>query len=97
MRDGFAGVLAIVHDEAEAVGELKFPRHGASDKQQVAEHGLVVRLRIAYARDPFFWDDEQVHGRLRLDVVQDDAVFVLMFELCGNLAVDDFLKNCFHQ
>ena len=32
-------------------------------------------------------------GRLRLDVVEDDAVFVLVLDLRGDFAVDDFLKN----
>jgi hypothetical protein len=36
-----------------------------------------------------------MHRRLRVDVVDRDAVFVLMRELRRNLAIDDLLKNGF--
>ena len=37
-----------------------------------------------------------MHGRLRLDLVDDDAVFVLVLDFRGDFAVDDFLEKRFH-
>jgi hypothetical protein len=34
---------------------------------------------------------------LRLDIVQDNAVFVLMLDSSGDFTIDDFLKDGFHE
>lgn len=95
VRDGFAGVGAVVHDEAVAVGELESFRHGAGDEQEVAEEGLVGVGGLANARDGLLWNNEQMDGRLRLDVVQDDTERVLVFDPRGDFAVDDFFEKGF--
>ena len=93
MRHRLAGVGAVVHDEAVAVGKLKFFRDDAGDEEEVAEDGLVGVGGFADARDGFLRDDEQVDGCLRLDVVEDDAEGVLVLDRGGDFAVDDFLEN----
>lgn len=93
VRHGLTGVRAGVDDEAETVGELKFFRDKVGDINEMAEHGFVDGRRFRYAWNGFLRDDEQVDGRLGLEVVENDAVFVLVFDLRGDFAVDDFLKN----
>ena len=97
MGDGFAGMRAVVHDEAEAFREVELFCNLAGDEQQVSEGGLIGGSGLGHARDQFFRDNEEMNGRLRLDVVQHDAVFVLVLDLCGDLAVDDALEDGFRH
>ena len=41
MRHRFAGVRPVVHDQAEAGGQVKFFCQRAGDEEQMAQHGLV--------------------------------------------------------
>ena len=95
MRDGLARVRAVVDHDAEASGEVEFLRDGAGGEEEVAEDGFVGRGGFADARYQLFGDDEKVGGRLRLDVVKDDAVFVLVLDLGGDFAIDDSLEDGF--
>lgn len=95
MRDGFAAVGTVVDHKAEAFGEAQFLCQDAGGEQQVAERSLVGGRGFADARNEFFRDDEQVHGGLRLNVVEDDAEVVFVFDLRGDLAVDDALEDGF--
>jgi len=94
--NAFAGIGAVVDDEAEAAGELKFFGDGAGREEQEAENRFVGGRRFAYTRNYDFGDDEQVHRRLRIDVVDDDAAVVLVFDFRGDLAVDDTLEKGLH-
>ena len=93
VRDRFAGVRTVVDDETKAFGKVQFFRDRSGDEKQVPEYGLVAWIRRADASDDVFRHDQQVNRRLRLDVVQDDAMFVLVFDLRRNFALDDPLKN----
>ena len=92
---GLAGVGAVVHDQAEALGEIQFLRHHARHEEQVAEDGVVSRGGEADAGNELFGYDEQMDRSLRLDVVEYDTVFVLVLDLGGDFAVDDALKDGF--
>lgn len=95
--DGFAGVGAVVDDEAEAAGEVEFFGDDAGGDEEVAELGFVGGRGFADAGYQFFGDNEEVDGGLGLDVVDDDAAVVLVFDLRGDFAVDDFLEEGFHR
>ncbi len=95
--DGFAGVGAVVDHEAVAAGELEFLRELAGDDEEVTELRFIGRRGFADARDGLFRDDEEVDGRLWLDVVDDDAAVVFVFDLRGDFAVDDFLEEGFRH
>ena len=96
VRHGFAGVRAVVHDEAEAARELQLLRHHAGGEEEVAEHGLLIRLSFADAGNDDLRDDKQMHGRLWLDVMDDDAVIVLVFDLGGDFPGDDAFEEGWH-
>lgn len=93
--DGFAGVTTVVDHDAKAVGEVEFSGDDAGDDEEMAEEGLVSGGRFAHARYQFFGDDQKVSRRLRLDVVEDDAMLVLVLDPGGNFAIDDFLEDGF--
>lgn len=93
VRDGFAGVGAAVDDEAEAIGEAEFFCDGAGGHDEMTEDRLIGGGGIADPGDQLLRNDQQVHGRLGLDVMDDDAAFVLVLDAGGNFAVDDFLEK----
>jgi len=97
VRHGFAGVGAVVDDEAEACAEPEFLREQAGGDDQVAERGFIGSGGLLGARDEALGDDEQVYGGLRVDVVDDDAAVVLVLDLRGDFPVDDALKKGFRH
>lgn len=95
MRNGFATIGTLVHDEAEAVGKVEFFRESAGGEEQVAEEGLVGESGFADARDKFFRNDQQVNRCLGMHVVKGNAEVILVLELGGDFAVDDALEDGF--
>ena len=93
VRNGFTAVGAVVDDETKAAGEVEFPGENAGGEKEVAEERLVGGDGFANARNGLLRDDQQVNGSLGLDVVQDEAEVVLVFDLGGNFAVDDALEE----
>ncbi len=93
VRDGLAAMRAIVDHDAKALREIELAGHGRSGQQQVAEEGLVVCIRFSNTREVGLGNHKQVHRRLRLDVVDDNAVLVLVLNPRGDFPVDDALKN----
>ena len=94
--DGLGSVRAVVDDQAKAAIEVQLLGHHARGQQQVSEGGLIPERGFADARYNFFGYDQQVNGGLWLDVVEDDAVFVLMLDARRDLAVGDLLEKGFH-
>ena len=96
MRHGFAGVGAVVEDEAIAAGfQAKFFRDLRSFEQQMAEDLMVFRFRFAEARDRLFGDQENVRRCLRVDVAEGDDLVVFIDNVRRDFAGDDFFKKCF--
>lgn len=97
VRDAFPAISAVVdHEPVAGFGDAEFFRNGSGGEQKVAERGLVGGRGFADAGDKFLRDDEHMHRCLRVDIVDGDAEVVLVRELGGNLAVDDFLEESFH-
>jgi hypothetical protein len=91
--DGFAGVGAVVDDEAKTAGELELFGDLAGGEEEVSENGLMIGRGVADAGDDDLWDDQQVDRCLGGYVVDDDATVVLVFDLGGDFAVDDSLEK----
>jgi len=93
--NGFAAVGAVVDDNAKTSVEFELSGDLSSYEKEMAEQGLVFRGRFAYARNQFFGNDQNVDGRLRIDVADREAEFVLMFEVRGDFPLGDFLEKRF--
>ena len=93
MGDGFASIGAVVDDEAKSFLQSEPVRDPAGYLKKMAEDlGIVVRRR-ADPVDPPFRDDEEMNGGLRIDVVDDDAVGVLVFDPGRDFPVDDAAED----
>ena len=61
------------------------------------EGGLVFGVGFTNAWDWLAGDDEEVGGRLRVDVAEGDAEVVLVFELTRYFTVHDFFEEGLHN
>ena len=93
VRHGFAAVGAVVDYNAEASAEIQFFREGLRRQQEMTEQSLVTGDGLIKARDKSLREDQHVHWRLRLDVVDGETQVILMDDLGGDLTVGDFLEN----
>ena len=92
--DAFAAVATVVdHEPVAGLGDAEFFCERSGGEEEVAKGGLVGSRGFADARDELLRDDEYVHRCLRMDVVNGDTEIVLVRELGGNLAVDNFLEE----
>src|SRR5207248_677215 len=53
----------------------------------------VVILRVGQTWNDLFWHDQNMHGRLRIDVVKSDGILILPNDFCWDLSCDNFLEN----
>ena len=97
MRNGFAGVFAIVDNYAESVFK---PAKGGDfgSRQQECRKGL----RVGFSRggkpfDWLYWEKQNVDGRLRIDIVYRRAEVVFVDNFRRNFAVENLLEECFHE
>lgn len=97
MWNGLSAVRTVVDHDPVAFGEVQLFRGCGGDKEKVAEQGLIGRGRFGEARNVFFRYDQQMHRCLRLNVVKDHTEIVLVLDLGGDFAIDDFLKNGFRH
>lgn len=93
MRHGFARVGAVVDHEPEAFGETEFLGDVSGDDEEVPQNRLVGGVGGGDAWDQLFRHDEEMHRRLWVDVVEDDAVFVLVFDPGRDFTIDDAFEN----
>src|SRR5580704_6963589 len=68
--DRLPAVAATVDDDTIAVGQTKLGSQLLRDEQQVPEQRGVWLLSIRQGRDFAFGDDQDVRGRLRVDVTK---------------------------
>ena len=97
VRHGFAGIGAIVNDEPKPARQLEFLRHHASREQQVPQNGFIRVNGIAHTGNHLLGYDQQVHRRLRINIMNDDAAFVFVLDDSWNLTRNDALKKGFRH
>lgn len=96
MRHALATIRTVVDHEPKAfVGRIdaQFLGDFLRRQKQMTKNGLIVRLRFADTRNEALGDDENVGWRLRIDVVERDAVVVLVNDVRRDFARDDFFEN----
>src|SRR5258706_6816831 len=83
----------VVDDGTEAIGRAGVAGEAPGDDEHLAERRLVGGLRVVERRDVRFRHEQDMHRRLRADVVERDHLVVLVDLLRRDLAADDFAKN----
>ena len=96
MRNGFAGVRAVVEDEPVAAGfQAKFFRYFSGLQQKMAQDLMIFTFCFAETGDRLFGNDENVRWSLRIDVAKGDDLGVLENNVRRDFAGDDFFKESF--
>lgn len=93
--NGLAAVAADVRHDAIAVAQPLGLRQAANYQEKMADERPVDIFDVVDRHDFLFRNDQDVRGRLWLDVAERQAVFVFVENLGGNLAIDDPLENGF--
>ena len=90
---GLAAVRAGVEDEAVAVGEFFLAGDVGGGGEEVAEDLAVLGRGVRVRDDVAFGGEQQVYGRLGIDVGEAEGVFVLVDASDGDLIADDLAEE----
>jgi len=96
MGNSFSAVFPIVDHKAETIVRVvksEIARDFSCREQQVAQNGFIICVRLADAGNELFRDHKNVHRRLRCNIPEGEATIVLMDDVGGNLAGDDFFEE----
>ena len=93
MENGLAGPAPCIHDCSVAVLEVMLLRQLGGDAVQMADDRLVCFFGLCGGSKVFPRNQQQMHRGLWIDVLKSDAAFVLIDNLGGHLACQDFAKN----
>ena len=94
MRDGFAGVGAVVDDETVAVFvEAELARDVGCFQEEMSEDGVIFSGGFVDAWNRFARDDEDVARRGGADVAKGEHLIIFVNDVSGDFAVGDFLEQ----
>jgi hypothetical protein len=96
MIDGLAAILASVDDGAIPAGEPLAARDFGSGPVQVPEELIVLFVSVCNGGDVLAGNDENVHGRLRLEIHEGVALIVLIHRFRRDAPVDDLAEEAAH-
>jgi hypothetical protein len=93
VRHGLTGTLLAIDYQPIPVADAKFLCQLGGHHVQMTEQLTVFRLDVGVGGNDLARDDEHVYGRLRIDVVEGDAVFVLVDDAGGDFLFDNLQEN----
>ena len=92
MVDGLAAVIAGVNDYAVALVETFVASDSGCGPEQVTQQGWVMCAGFGERDDVFSRRDENVHGRLWVDVGEGVTLVVLVDGGGWDASIDDFAE-----
>jgi hypothetical protein len=98
MRHRLAAVRTVIDDQPKTGIEDAFLfRHGLRDQEKMAQQRFIGCRGGTDSRDFFFWNDQDMDGRLRMNIVKGNAEVIFVGNLRRNFAGDDFRENRAHK
>jgi len=89
-----ASVVAMIDDEpVSGASDAKFFPETGRDDEEMTEELLVSWLDVRYAGDWLDRHDEQMHGRLRLNIPEGEAILITVDDIGRDFARDDPAKE----
>lgn len=95
--NGLAAIVTNVDDGAVAVFEVQIAGKLGGDEQEVPEDGFILRFGVGEGGNFLQGDDQNMRGRLGIDIVESEAAIVLMDDRSGKFTVDDAFENSFRH
>ena len=98
MKDGLACARACVDDGAiAALGKSLLVSDAGGDAQKVAERRLITLRSFVQRFYVLTRDDQNMRGRLRVDVANSYGAVIRVDNICGNLARNHSTKETIHK
>ncbi|TDH72334.1 uncharacterized protein CCR75_003421 [Bremia lactucae] len=87
--------MSIIDDNAKSLIQILLLGDKLGCIQQMTKYGFVAFLRISELRQAIapFWNDQNMYRCLGIDVVEGQALFIIVYDLGGDLPVDDLVEN----
>jgi len=94
MVDTLCAILAIVDDETESFRTQFLALH-LGDVNEMAQNGLLIFAHLGQLRETVavFGNDEEVHGRLGIDVPEGQALIVFVDLVRGPFAGQELVED----
>jgi hypothetical protein len=92
VKDGLPGARPVVDHQAEGIAHTQLLGHLASDQHQVPQQHLVIGGGVHQPGDAALGDHQYMDRCLGVNIVDRDAVLVLIEEITGNFTADDFAE-----
>lgn len=88
-----SSLRTIIHDEAKAFSKVGLASDACGRKEKMADKDFIRFSGLGDTVDPLLGNDEEVGGRLGIDIPKGNAAFILVDDVGGEFASDYFFKN----
>ncbi len=93
MRHGLPSAILAIHDQAIAIAKTERLGQPYSDDVEVP-HQIAIGFRyVCMGGNDLARDEQDVNGRLRIDVMKRHAMLVFVNDSRGDLLLNDLQKN----
>ena len=92
----FTGIGSVVDNKpVTALLEAELRRNFGGFQKQMAEHLMILRLRVAQSRNGPAWNDQHMHRSSRIDIANGEDKIVLVNDVTRDLTSGNFFKQSF--
>ena len=93
VRDAFAGVGSVIDHDTVPAGKLELFGNIARSEQQFAKECAIAVRRIGQTQNDPLWHNQNVHRRLRVDIMKRNRLIIFPDDIRRDLSRDDFFEN----
>jgi hypothetical protein len=94
--NGLSAMLAGVDDDAIPARQVLSSCELGRSRHEMTEQLAVVGIGLTHGADVLAWNDEQMHGRLGMNIGEGVAKFILINGMGRNGSVNDLAKEAAH-
>ena len=92
VRYRFTAMAAIIDNHSKTVFKFELLGHLGRHQHEVAEQRLVLFLAFRQTGYRGFGNDQKMNRGLFIDIMDDEAMLVFMFDIRRDLPVNDFAE-----
>ena len=94
MKDSLPGLGVAIEDRSiSAIGDAVLGCQSRGSPHHLSNDAIVTMCQVVHARDVAPGHDQDVHRRLRIDVLEGDEAIVRIDDIPGNLTSNDSAKE----
>src|SRR5437667_4931733 len=98
MKDTLSSVgTDISHKTVAALFQPPLMGQFCGNHKELSQYGTILQCQISHRCDMTSWDEQNMIGRLWVDVCKGDHIFILVYNVTWYLTLCDFAKQAvFH-